>query len=151
MVEDLFDAEKLAPDRLLAADREGLLNHRQSLRETKSRKLIDEIREWLYGQSALPESSSRKAIKYTMKLWPGLGPRIPIHNNLVERQLRGPVVGRKNHYGSKSQRGTEVASIFYTLIATCQLCGVDPTEYLYKATMAAIGDPNAVILPSDLM
>ncbi len=35
--------------------------------------------------------------------------------------LRGPVVGRKVHYGSKSKRGTEVAAIFYTLLKTAKL------------------------------
>jgi hypothetical protein len=34
----------------------------------------------------------------------------------TERGIRGPVVGRKNHYGSKSRRGTEVASLFYSLL-----------------------------------
>jgi len=36
----------------------------------------------------------------------------------VERQLRDMVLGRKNHYGSKPQRGTEVAALFYSLIET---------------------------------
>lgn len=33
---------------------------------------------------------------------------LPLDNNGTERAIRGPVVGRKNHYGSKSRRGTEV-------------------------------------------
>jgi hypothetical protein len=40
------------------------------------------------------------------------------------------VVGRKNHYGSKSQRGTEVAALFYSLIETAKLRGEDPGDYL---------------------
>jgi hypothetical protein len=31
-----------------------------------------------------------------------------------------PVVGRKNHYGSRSQRGTEVAALFYSLIESAK-------------------------------
>ncbi len=39
-------------------------------------------------------------------LWPGLtrfleDARIPLDNNATERGLRGMVVGRKNHYGSR--------------------------------------------------
>jgi Transposase IS66 family len=34
-------------------------------------------------------------------------PRIPLDNNATERGIRGPVVGRKNHYGSKSRSGTQ--------------------------------------------
>ena len=40
------------------------------------------------------------------------------------------VIGRKNHYGSRSQRGTEVAALFYSLIESAKLCGVEPKAYL---------------------
>jgi transposase len=39
------------------------------------------------------------------------------------------VLGRKNHYGSRSQRGTEVAALFYSLIESAKLCGVEPKAY----------------------
>ena len=39
--------------------------------------------------------------------------RIPLNSNATERAIRGPVVGRKNHYGSKSRRGTEGAATLY--------------------------------------
>ncbi|MGE3508591.1 MAG: transposase, partial [Vicinamibacterales bacterium] len=55
-------------------------------------------------------------------------PCIPLDNNAAERVLRGPVVGRKNHYGSKSLRGTQVAALFYTLCESAKLVGVDPTR-----------------------
>jgi curved DNA-binding protein CbpA len=32
-------------------------------------------------------------------------PKIPLDTNGVERALRGVAVGRKNHYGSRSERG----------------------------------------------
>ena len=62
---------------------------------------------WLVSQTALPKSLLHEALSYTLHLWPGLSlfvddPRVPLDNNLVERDLRGVVVGRKNHYGSKS-------------------------------------------------
>ncbi len=44
--------------------------------------------------------------------------RIPLANNATERGIRGPVVGRRNHFGSKSQRGTEVAATLYTIVET---------------------------------
>lgn len=54
-----------------------------------------------------------KALRYMLKLWPGLtvflkNPEVPIDNNPAERALRGVAVGRKNHYGSRSKRGSEV-------------------------------------------
>jgi transposase len=63
---------------------------------------------------------------------------VQIDNNATERAIRGVVVGRKNHYGSKSERGTQVAAIFYSLIESCKLNGVHPERYLHDATIAAI-------------
>jgi transposase len=77
-------------------------------------------------------------------------PRIPLDNNAAERALRGVVVGRKNHYGSRSKRGTEVAALFYRLCETAKLAGVEPRSYLLKATRAALHQPGTVTLPHDL-
>jgi transposase len=61
----------------------------------------------------------------------------------------GLVVGRKNHYGSRSRRGTEVASIFYSLLETAKLHHVDPARYLREAIRAdARGE---VLLPGVLL
>ena len=62
----------------------------------------------------------------------------------AERALRGPVVGRKNHYGSRSKRGTEVAALFYTLCETVKLRNVEPRAYLTQAAYAAIQHPGTV-------
>jgi hypothetical protein len=45
---------------------------------------------------------------------------------------------RKNHYGSKSRRGTEVDATFYTILETAKLHGVDPAAYLGAAVTAAV-------------
>ena len=72
------------------------------------------------------------------------------HNNHAERGLRGVVLGRKNHYGSKSKRGTEVAAIFYALFETAKLAGVEPKTYLMKAIRAALELPETATLPHAL-
>ena len=46
--------------------------------------------------------------------------------------------GPKNHYGSKSKRGTEVAALFYSLLETAGMVGVDPKAYMRAATAAAL-------------
>jgi hypothetical protein len=61
------------------------------------------------------------------------------------------VVGRKNHYGSRSKRGTEVAALFYSLIESAKLCGVEPKAYLLRATSAALRDLGTVTLPHALL
>jgi len=129
------------------------LTQRARLRAERSRPLIERIRVWAESQTALPRSGLGQAIRYMRELWPGLtrfvdDPLIPLDNNPVERALRGLVVGRKNHYGSRSHRGCEVAALFYSLIETAKLCGVEPKSYLLRATSEALDHPGAVTLPN---
>jgi transposase len=116
---------------------------RRHLRDERSRAVVAKIDEFLRTTLALPESGLARAIAYTRGCWDGLvrfleDPRIPIDNNLTERALRGVVVGRKNHYGSRSRRGTEVAAILYSMVETAKLLSVDPKLYLKAALLAAI-------------
>jgi transposase len=41
-------------------------------------------------------------------------------------------VGRKNFYGARSRRGTEVAALFYTIFETAKLRGEDPRSFLMQ-------------------
>jgi transposase len=75
--------------------------------------------------------------------WKGLvrfleDPTIPLSNNHTERAERGPVVGRKNFGGCKSKRGMEVAALFYSLLGSAKLAGVEPRAYLKDMALAAI-------------
>nr|WP_281248523.1 transposase [Stigmatella aurantiaca] len=108
--------------------------------------------DWAHAQRTLLGSAFRQATEYMLNLWAGLTlfltqPQVPLDNNHVERQLRDRVIGRKNHYGSKSKRGTEVAALFYSLIETARLRGEDPGHYLRRAALAAIENPGTVTLP----
>jgi transposase len=125
-----------------------------ALRAEQSKPVLDEIRTWLMTQRALPRSALGKAIAYTSGLWPGLvrflgDPKIPLDTNGVERALRGVAVGRKNHYGSRSERGTRTAALFYSLIESAKLSGVEPRTYLGEAARQAIRCPGAVTLARD--
>lgn len=129
------------------------LELRAQIREERSRPLTEQIHDWATSQRALPRSDLGLAIRYLLGLWPGLtrfleNSAIPLDNNPVERAIRGVVVGRKNHYGSRSRRGCEVAALFYTLVETAKLCGLEPKSYLLKAIATALDEPGAVTLPS---
>jgi len=133
------------------------LAFRAKLREERSRPLVEQIYSWpeAQRQKALPRSGLGQATQYLLGMWKGLtrfleDPRIPLDNNAAERALRGIVVGRKNHYGSRSTRGTEVAALFYSLCETAKLAGVEPRAYLLQATHAALEKPGTVTLPHDL-
>ena len=45
---------------------------------------------------------------------------------------------------------TRVAALFYTLIESAKLAGVEPAGYLAEATRRAIANPGTVTLPKDL-
>jgi transposase len=125
---------------------------RAALRQAKAPAILDELKAWLWTQADLTSISIGKAAAYTLGIWDRLtrfvdDARIPLDNNATERAIRGPVVGRKNHYGSKSRRGTEVASRLYTILETCKLCDVHPAAYLTAAVAAA--DRGELLLPWD--
>lgn len=133
----IFEVEERARDDDL--DDEARL----ALRKAESKPVVDAISAWAMAQRVLPSSPLGKAIAYMHSLWDGLtlflsDGRVPVHNNATERALRGIVVGRKNHYGSRSQRGTEVAALFYSLLESAKLADVDPYDYLRDATYAAL-------------
>mgnify|MGYP002149892477 CR=1 FL=1 len=126
----------------------------QSFPERVIRVIVERLRLWAEQQKALPRSALAEAIGYLLNNWNGLtafldDPLIPLDNNRTERALRGMVLGRKNHYGSRSVRGTQVAAISYTLIETCILCGVDPEAYLRFTVRSALRYPGTAILPHE--
>jgi transposase len=156
-IDALFAIEKEAPDphKLEGDAKSDALALRAKLRDERSRPIIGELQRWTHEQAALPKSDLGKAIKYMANQWQGLvrfldDPMIPLHNNHMERELRNWVLGRKNHYGSRSRRGTEVAALFYTLIETAQLHGSDPAEYLRRAAVKAVEHPgpDTAMLPN---
>ncbi|MGE0400916.1 MAG: IS66 family transposase [Kofleriaceae bacterium] len=129
---------------------EGDLERLAELRRTESVRVLDELKEWLASMITLTSLSIGKAAAYTLGNWPKLirfvdDARIPLDNNATERGIRGPVVGRRNHFGSKSRRGTEVAATLYTVIETAKLHDIDPAAYLHAAIIAA--DRGELLLP----
>ncbi|MFT5432865.1 MAG: hypothetical protein ACI9OJ_003569 [Myxococcota bacterium] len=60
-------------------------------------------------------------------------------------------IGRKNHFGSRSKRGTEVAALFYSLLETAKLTGINLAAYLAEATRRAIANPGTVTLPPTIL
>ncbi len=150
----LYEVERDLPDPFAAEGeaRAQALAHRLAIRRAQSAPILEQIWTWAAAQSALPESRFRKAIEYMTKRKDGLSafvedPWVPLDNNHVERQLRDVVMGRKNHLGSKSIRGTEVTALFYSLIDTAKLRGEDPAAFLLRAARAAIDSPGTVTLP----
>jgi len=126
------------------------LERRGELRRAEAPAVLEKLKTWLWSQAVLKSLSIGKAAGYAIANWDRLmrfvsDPRIPLDNNGTERGIRGPVVGRRNHFGSKSERGTEVAATFYTLIETAKLNGLDPATYFLEAVRSA--DRGELLLP----
>ena len=107
------------------------------LRRTKSKPVIDELRNFLYESKPrfLPGDGISKAINYCLNHWKGLthfltDSTVNISNNDAERALRHVVVGRKNFLGSQTINGADTAAALYTVMETAKKCSLQPTEYL---------------------
>ncbi len=144
--------ELYALEREILLESAGNAERRGELRKQRAGPLIDQIYQWALAQGGLRRSDFGKAVAYVLSHWQGLtrflaNPLVPLDNNPAERALRGLVVGRKNHYGSRSQRGADTSALFYSLIGTAKLRGLDPSAYLRQALVASLATPGTVTLP----
>lgn len=131
-------------------DADGDVARVAELRAARAPAVLAAFKDWLWHQATLKTLSIGKAAAYAVANWERLtrfvdDARVPLDNNATERAIRGPVVGRKNHYGSKSRLGTQVAATLYTILETAKLHDIDPAAYLAEAVRAA--DRGEVLLP----
>lgn len=156
LVQALFEVERPINGRVLAGDidRDEQLELRRAAREAKSRGTLAAIyaeAERLAGlRSTMPKSNLGKALGYLMTQRKPLSvfvndPRVPIHNNDAERDLRHLAIGRKNWLVFGSERGGDVACRLYSLILSCKQCGADPEAYLEDVLMRVATTPASEV------
>jgi transposase len=133
----LFDIE-----RLIAGARP---ERRRDVRQRLARPRLEELANWLDEQlPKLPAKSDLAgAIRYARSRWPALTAyvdhgQLEISNNAAENAIRPVALGRKNWLFAGSDSGGERAALFYTLIRTARLNGVEPEAYL-RDVIARIG------------
>jgi transposase len=78
----------------------------------------------------------RKVLTSLQGHWSGLtqfvdDARIPMDNNLSERRLRGPALGRKNYYGSGALWSGRLAATLFSILATLKLGQINPRLWLH--------------------
>ncbi len=152
----LFALERaiIARAERLDLDYADLLELRKIVRNRSSGRIIEKIHELAMEigskPSTLPKSKLGKGVGYLSKQREALevclsDPRIPIHNNDEERDLRHIVTGRKAWSVFASPRGGEVACRLYSLVLSCIQCGANPEAYIKDVLMAVATTPMSEI------
>jgi hypothetical protein len=93
--------------------------------------------------------SGKKVLATLDREWEGLArhrdfPDLDLDNNQAERALRGPVVGRKNYYGSHAEWSARLAAAVWTITGTAERNHREPLTYLtnyLNACATANGKP----------
>lgn len=92
---------------------------------------------WLMKEHAnvLPKSPIGKAFTYTLNQWQALcrytqDGALEIDNNIAERMVKLPAIGRKNWLFAGSENGGDRAAILLSIIASAKLCKVEPWAWL---------------------
>ncbi len=104
--------------------------------------------------AALPEHAREgKALRSLLNHREGLcvfvdHPQVPLTNNVAERILRAPAIGRGLSFGSNSADGAEFTAIMYSVVGTLSMNGIDVLRWL-EAWLAACAE-NGRQPPDDL-
>ncbi len=96
---------------------------------------------------------ARKLMQSMQRHWRGLREfvhhrEVPPDNNSAERALRGPVVGRKNFYGSGAEWSGQLAAQMFSLLSTMKSWQINPRTWLTDYLNACASAGNRT--PADL-
>jgi transposase len=107
------------------------------LRQKEAKPIVEAFFRYCQEEElkVLDETPIAKAIGYALNQREALerflsDGRLPIHNNHSGNALRREAVGRKNWLFLGSDEGGTVNAAFVTLLASCQLHGIEPLGYL---------------------
>ena len=133
--ETLYEVERLA--RQTPGDGETRADYTLRLRQQHSLPVLVAFKKWLDDQApkVLPESLTGKAISYAQNQWDYMTRYVghglaPIDNNVLERDIRPFVTGRKSWLFSDTVAGANASAIIYSLVLTCRACGIEPYAWL---------------------
>jgi len=119
---------------------------RKAVRMARAKPKLDALAAWFDGQLKLISGKSdlAKAIRYACTRWEALtcycaDGRLEISNNAAENAIRPVALGRKNWLFAGSDAGGERAAVFYTLLRTAKLNGIEPEAYL-REVLTRIGE-----------
>ncbi len=130
---------------------------RLAARRETSRPIVEAFHDWLEKERAhqLPKSKLLGAINYLLNRWPSFtrfleAGCIPLSNNVAERALKYPILGRKAWLFVGHPTAGETAAKLITLTKTCNRHHIDPLAYLqdvYARLPAMTADELPLLLP----
>lgn len=108
-------------------------------RQDHSLPILHEFKSWLDAEKddgrILPKSPIRSAFTYTLSQWGALCRYVEegflsFDNNLSERTVKIPAIGRKNYLFVASHNGGVRAATHYSLVSSAKANGVEPFAWL---------------------
>lgn len=125
---------------------------RREIRRRRSSPLWRKFLVWARKRAAetLPKGPLGKAFGYLLRHRRALrmyvkDGRLPPDNNAAERALRTVAVGRKNWEFAGSVDGARRAALYYTLMYSCRLAGVDPYVWLVDVLKRISEHPQSAV------
>lgn len=108
---------------------------------TEAQRALEAALDGLFGTAEreltdLPDDAREgKALRSLVNHREGLSvfvdrPEVPLDNNIAERVLRGPAIGRGLSFGSDSETGARFTAMMYSVIGTLTLNGLDVLRWL---------------------
>ncbi|MCL6087055.1 MAG: IS66 family transposase [Actinobacteria bacterium] len=131
--------EKVYANDAYTKDKNMSPQERLKYHQDNSSTLMEDLKTWLAAQldekNIEPNSSLGGAISYMLKHYKAMTlflrvAKAPLDNNLCEQILKKAILHRKNSLFYKTEYGAYVGDLFMSLIFTCNLCKVNPFEYL---------------------
>ena len=108
-------------------------------RQQHSLPILQQFKAWMDDEMEtgrlLPKSEIRKAFNYTLNQWSALcryveAGFLSFENNAAERLVKNPAIGRKNFLFVGGERGGHDAAVFYSLVSSAKMNGVEPFAWL---------------------
>lgn len=113
------------------------VEQRAAVRHAEAKPRLDAFHAWLLERRSRVANGGAlaKAIDYSLRRWEALARYAergdwPIDNNPMENAIRSSAVGKKNWLFIGSEAAGKRAAIFYSLLETARINGIDPMAWL---------------------
>jgi transposase len=137
--------------------RQSSAEERLAGRRANSKHIVAAFHDWLENERSrqLPKAKLLGAINYMLNRWDSFtrfleSGMVPMDNNVAERSLKYPILGRKAWLFVGNHEAGETAAKLFTLTKTCNRLHIDPFAYLqdvYARLPTTPADKLASFLP----